>query len=86
MSDVSTEIRSDHFRYIAEHTTPEDPFLRQLKEAAAAAAFLRTRSRHHTAPRARPVRLASAMNAAASTPITKWRPRSKRTRRQCRHW
>jgi caffeoyl-CoA O-methyltransferase len=37
MSEVSSEIRSDHFRYIAEHTTAEDAFLKQLKEAAAAA-------------------------------------------------
>jgi predicted O-methyltransferase YrrM len=37
MSDVSTEIGADHFRYIAEHTTPEDEFLRELKKAAAAA-------------------------------------------------
>jgi predicted O-methyltransferase YrrM len=37
MSDVSTLVGSDHFRYIAEHTTPEDAFLKQLKEAAAAA-------------------------------------------------
>jgi len=37
MSDVSTEITSEHFRYIAEHTVPEDEFLRQLKQAAVAA-------------------------------------------------
>jgi len=37
MSDVSTEIGADHFRYIAEHTTPEDEFLRDLKKAASAA-------------------------------------------------
>ncbi len=37
MSEVSTEITSEHFRYIAGHTTPEDEFLRQLKQAAVAA-------------------------------------------------
>jgi caffeoyl-CoA O-methyltransferase len=37
MSDVSTEIGADHFKYIAEHTTPEDEFLRDLKKAASAA-------------------------------------------------
>ena len=37
MSEVSTEIGSEHFRYIAEHTIPEDDFLRQLKQAAVAA-------------------------------------------------
>ena len=37
MSEVSTEIGSEHFRYIAEHTTPEDEFLRDLKKAAVAA-------------------------------------------------
>ena len=37
MSDVSTEIGSEHFRYIAEHTTPEDEFLRELKKSAVAA-------------------------------------------------
>ncbi|HEY2955411.1 MAG TPA: O-methyltransferase [Candidatus Eisenbacteria bacterium] len=37
MSEVSTEISSELFRYIAAHTLPEDEFLRQLKEAAAAA-------------------------------------------------
>ena len=37
MSEVSTEITSEHFRYIAEHTVAEDDFLRQLKQAAAAA-------------------------------------------------
>src|SRR6266545_1224854 len=37
MSEVSTEITSEHFRYIAEHTVPEDEFLRQLKQAAAQA-------------------------------------------------
>jgi predicted O-methyltransferase YrrM len=37
MSEVSTEISSELFRYIAAHTIPEDEFLGQLKEAAAAA-------------------------------------------------
>jgi len=37
MSDVSTGIGAEHFRYIAEHTTAEDEFLRELKKAAAAA-------------------------------------------------
>ena len=34
MSEVSTEIKSEHFRYIAEHTLPEDDFLKRLKQAA----------------------------------------------------
>ena len=37
MSEVSTEITTEHYRYIAEHTIPEDEFLRQLKQAAVAA-------------------------------------------------
>jgi len=37
MSEVSTEIGAEHFRYIAERTTPEDDFLRELKKAASAA-------------------------------------------------
>src|SRR5437773_4952512 len=37
MSDVSTEVGNEHFRYIAERTTAEDEFLRDLKKAAAAA-------------------------------------------------
>ncbi len=37
MSEVSSEITSQHFRYIAAHTVPEDEFLRQLKQAAVAA-------------------------------------------------
>ena len=37
MSEVSTEIGSEHFRYIAERTIPEDEFLRDLKRAAVAA-------------------------------------------------
>jgi predicted O-methyltransferase YrrM len=37
MSELSTLVGSDHFRYIAEHTTAEDAFLKQLKEEAAAA-------------------------------------------------
>jgi predicted O-methyltransferase YrrM len=37
MSDVSTEVSREHFRYIAERTTAEDAFLRELKEAAVAA-------------------------------------------------
>jgi predicted O-methyltransferase YrrM len=36
MSDVSTLIGSEHFRYIAEHTAREDALLGQLKEAARA--------------------------------------------------
>ena len=37
MSEVSTEITNEIFRYIAEHTTPEDEFLKELKRAAVAA-------------------------------------------------
>jgi len=37
MSEVSTQITSELFHYIAEHTVPEDEFLRQLKQAAAQA-------------------------------------------------
>ncbi len=37
MSEVSTLITEEHFRYIAEHTRREDDFLRQLKAAAHAA-------------------------------------------------
>ena len=37
MSDQSTAITAEHFRYIAAHTTPEDDFLRALKRAATAA-------------------------------------------------
>lgn len=37
MSEESTRVGADHFRYIAEHTTREDAFLAGLKEAAAAA-------------------------------------------------
>ena len=36
MSDQSTLVSADHFRYIAEHTTAEDEFLRELKRAATA--------------------------------------------------
>ena len=34
MSDRSTGVDERHFRYIAERTTPEDPFLAELKRAA----------------------------------------------------
>src|SRR5436309_12864870 len=34
MSDQSTAITAEHFRYIAAHTTPEYDFLRALKRAA----------------------------------------------------
>jgi predicted O-methyltransferase YrrM len=37
MSELSSLVGTDHFRYIAEHTTAEDAFLKQLKEAAAKA-------------------------------------------------
>jgi caffeoyl-CoA O-methyltransferase len=37
MSDLSSLVTSEHFRYVAEHTTPEDDFLKQLKQAALAA-------------------------------------------------
>jgi predicted O-methyltransferase YrrM len=36
MSEASTLVSAEHFRYIAERTTREDPFLRDLKEAAVA--------------------------------------------------
>ena len=35
MSDVSSLVSAEHFRYIAERTHREDPFLRDLKRAAA---------------------------------------------------
>jgi len=34
MSEVSREVTSEHFRYLAERTVPEDDFLKQLKQAA----------------------------------------------------
>ena len=37
MSEVSTLVTGEHFRYVAEHTNQEDDFLRQLKEEARAA-------------------------------------------------
>ena len=37
MSDTSTVVTPEYFRYVAEHTTCEDAFLRQLKQAAEAA-------------------------------------------------
>lgn len=37
MSDSSTLVTSEYFRYIAEHTVPEDRFLTELKVAAAKA-------------------------------------------------
>src|SRR2546427_11145171 len=36
MSEVSSLVTADHFRYIAEHTTREDAFLADLKRAASA--------------------------------------------------
>jgi predicted O-methyltransferase YrrM len=36
MSDVSSLVTAEHFRYIAEHTTREDAFLADLKAAARA--------------------------------------------------
>lgn len=36
MSETSSVLSDAHFRYIAEHTTPEDEFLRALKAAAVA--------------------------------------------------
>jgi caffeoyl-CoA O-methyltransferase len=37
MSDTSTVVTPEYFQYVAEHTRGEDPFLRDLKSAAAAA-------------------------------------------------
>jgi predicted O-methyltransferase YrrM len=37
MSEVSSQVGTEHFRYIAERTTPEDEFLQDLKKAATAA-------------------------------------------------
>src|SRR5262245_7822397 len=37
MSDTSTLVSAEHFRYLAERTAPEDPFLKELKQAATAA-------------------------------------------------
>jgi predicted O-methyltransferase YrrM len=37
MSEVSTQVTAEHFRYIAERTTGEDDFLRTLKREASAA-------------------------------------------------
>lgn len=37
MSDTSTVVTPEYFRYVAEHTAGEDPFLRELKAAAGAA-------------------------------------------------
>ena len=37
MSEESTKVGAEHFRYIAEHTTREDVFLAELKKAATAA-------------------------------------------------
>ena len=36
MSEQSSLVTDQHFRYIAERTTPEDPFLKDLKRAATA--------------------------------------------------
>jgi len=37
MSETSTLVSEEHFRYVASHTTAEDPFLADLKAAARAA-------------------------------------------------
>ncbi|MGD0100462.1 MAG: SAM-dependent methyltransferase, partial [Acidobacteriota bacterium] len=37
MSEISTPVTANHFRYLAEHTTQEDDFLRNLKAEARAA-------------------------------------------------
>ncbi|MBI4565211.1 MAG: O-methyltransferase [Planctomycetes bacterium] len=37
MSETSTPVTAEHFRYLAERTVPEDAFLCQLKDAARAA-------------------------------------------------
>lgn len=37
MSTVPTQVTAELFRYLIEHSTPEDPFLRQVREAALAA-------------------------------------------------
>ena len=37
MSEISTPVTASHFRYLAEHTTQEDDFLRNLKAEARAA-------------------------------------------------
>ena len=37
MSEESTKVGAEHFRYIAGHTVREDAFLAELKKAAAAA-------------------------------------------------
>ncbi len=37
MTDTSTLVTAEHFRYVAEHTRREDPFLADLKRAARAA-------------------------------------------------
>jgi predicted O-methyltransferase YrrM len=37
MSEASTLVTSEHFRYVADHTTHEDPFLQELKKEARAA-------------------------------------------------
>ncbi|MCH7702966.1 MAG: class I SAM-dependent methyltransferase [Planctomycetes bacterium] len=37
MSESSTPVTAEHFRYIAAHTQPEDPFLAELKREASAA-------------------------------------------------
>lgn len=39
MSEVSSLVTAEHFRYIAERTEPDDDFLRSLKEAAREAGF-----------------------------------------------
>src|SRR5262249_22928052 len=36
MSEVSSQVTAEHFRYIAEHTSREDSFLADLKRAASA--------------------------------------------------
>lgn len=37
MSETSTPVTTDHFRYVAERTIQEDSFLRRLKSEARAA-------------------------------------------------
>ncbi len=37
MSETSTEVTTEYFRYVAEHTTAEDDFLRDLKQEAVGA-------------------------------------------------
>jgi predicted O-methyltransferase YrrM len=34
VSETSTLVTAEHFKYVADHTSPEDPFLADLKQAA----------------------------------------------------